>query len=144
MTSLTRPLLAAACAAALLAGCSTAPAPQDLCPAYEDLKATVQQVAAASVPTDDIEQLRVQADALRTQADAVRDLLDRIQMVSDGRLDQAIGTARQQLDEIRASLVTAKYQAAETLGPVLTQAREDLSQAVAPVKNLLDSQCATG
>ena len=65
-------------------------------------------------------------------------------MASDGRLDQAIGVARQQLDEIRASLVVAKYQAAETLGPQITQAVDDLRASLAPVTKLLDSQCASG
>ncbi|HET8988193.1 MAG TPA: hypothetical protein VFN43_06740, partial [Humibacillus sp.] len=76
--------------------------------------------------------------------DKFADALDRIQMMSDGRLDSAIGQARQQLDEIRASLVVARYTAAETLGPQITQAVDDLENTLAPVTNLLESQCATG
>ena len=83
-------------------------------PAYADLKATVEQLRASPVPSGDVEQLRAAADQLRLKLDAAKDALDRIQMMSDGRLDQAIGVARQQLDEIRASLVVAKYSAAET------------------------------
>lgn len=144
MTSVTGRLVPVACAMALLAGCSTAPAPQEACPAYEDLKASVQQILSAPVPTGDVDALKAQADDLRTQADAVRDLLDRIQAVSDGQLDQSIATARQTVDEIRASLAVARYKGAETLAPQVAQAREDVRTAVAPVKNLLDSQCSTG
>jgi outer membrane PBP1 activator LpoA protein len=131
-------------ASVLVAGCGTAPPPQDACARYTELKATVEQLRATPVATGDVEQLRAAADELRLRADALKDALDRIQMVSDGRLDQAIGQARQQLDEIRASLVVAKYAAAETLVPQLTQAADDLRATVAPVANLLESQCATG
>jgi hypothetical protein len=144
MTHLTRHLVPALVAAALLAGCGTAPAPQGACARYADLKATVEQLRATPVPSGDLEQLRSAADQVRLKLDAAKDALDRIQMMSDGRLDQAIGVARQQLDEIRASLVVAKYTAAETLGPQITQAVEDLKNTLAPVTNLLDSQCATG
>jgi hypothetical protein len=144
MTHLTRHLAPAFVAVALLAGCGTAPAPQGACARLADLKASVEQLRATPVPGGDVEQLRAAADQLRLQLDAARDALDRIQMMSDGRLDQAIGVARQQLDELRAQLVTAKYQAAETLGPQVTQAADDLRATLAPVQNLLDSQCASG
>jgi hypothetical protein len=144
MTHLTRRLAPALVAVAFLAGCGTAPAPQAVCARYTDLKATVEQLRASPVPSADVEQLRAAADQLRLKVDAAKDALDRIQMMTDGRLDQAIGVARQQLDEIRASLVVAKYAAAETLGPQITQAADDLAAALAPVQNLLDSQCATG
>ncbi len=144
MTHLTRHLGAAFVAVALLAGCGTAPAPQGACARYAELNATVEQLRASPVPSGDVEQLRTAADQLRLKLDAAADALDRIQMLTDGRLDQAIGVARQQLDEIRASLVVAKYAAAETLGPQITQAADDLAAALAPVQNLLDSQCATG
>lgn len=144
MTHLTRHLVPALVTAALLAGCGTAPAPQGACARYADLKATVEQLRATPVPSGDLEQLRATADQLRLKLDAAKDALDRIQMMSDGRLDQAIGVARQQLDEIRASLVVAGYAAAETLAPQLTQAVDDLENTLAPVTNLLESQCATG
>ena len=144
MMHVTRRLAPALLAAALLAGCGTAPAPQGMCDRYADLKGTVAQLRAAPVTGGDVEQLRAAADELRLKLDAAMDALDRIQMMSDGRLDQAIGVARQQLDEIRASLVVAKYQAAETLGPQITQAVDDLRASLAPVTKLLDSQCASG
>ena len=137
-------VLALATAALILAGCGTAPAPQGACDRYADLTATVQELRATPVPSGDVEQLRAAADQLRLKLDAAKDALDRIQMMTDGRLDQAIGQARQQIDEIRAELVVAKYAAAETLGPQITQAADDLSAALAPVMNLLDSQCANG
>jgi len=141
---LPRHLAPAVIAATLLAGCGTAPAPQGACDRYSELKATVEQLRASPVPIGDVEQLRAAADQVRLKLDAARDALDRIQMMTDGRLDQAIGVARQQLDEIRASLVVAKYAAAETLGPQVTQAADDLAAALAPVQNLLDSQCISG
>lgn len=144
MSQLTRRLAPALVAVAVLAGCGTAPAPQGACARYADLKATLQQLRATPPPSGDVEQLRAAADELRLKLDAAKDALDRIQMMSDGRLDQAIGVARQQLDEIRASLVVARYAAAETLGPQITQATDDLRAAVAPVSYLLDSQCASG
>ena len=144
MKYVARGLAPAVLAAALLAGCGTAPAPQGMCDRYADLKGTVGQLRAAPVTGADVEQLRAAADELRLKLDAAMDALDRIQMMSDGRLDQAIGVARQQLDEIRASLVVAKYQAAETLGPQITQAVDDLRASLAPVTKLLDSQCAAG
>ncbi len=144
MKPMTRHLVPAVIAAALLAGCGTAPAPQGACARYADLKATVDQLRTSPVPSGDIEQLRAAADQARLKLDAAKDALDRIQMMTDGRLDQAIGVARQQLDEIRASLVVAKYTAAETLGPQVTQAVDDLKVTLAPVTKLLDAQCATG
>jgi hypothetical protein len=144
MTHLTRRLAPALLAAALLAGCGTAPVPQDACARYADLQATVQQLRATPAPSGEVEQLRAAADQLRVELDAANDALDQIQMTTDGRLDQAIGQARQQLDEIRAELVVAKYAAAETLGPQITQAADDLQTAITPVMNLLDSYCAGG
>ena len=144
MKYVTRRLAPALVAVALLAGCGTAPAPQGACDRYAELKATVEELRSSPVPSGDVEQLRTAADQVRLKLDAAKDALDRIQMMTDGRLDQAIGVARQQLDEIRASLVVAKYAAAETLGPQLTQAVDDLAAALAPVQNLLDSHCTTG
>lgn len=140
---LAAPALAVA-VAVVLGACGTAPSPTGLCDRYAEVTASVQQLRTAPMPSGPTEQLQADADQLRQQVDALKDALDRIQMMSDGRLDQAIGVARQQLDEIRAALVTAKYQAAETLGPQLTQAQDDVQAALAPVQNLLDSQCATG
>ena len=127
---------------AVVAGCGTAPSPTGLCDRYTELKASLADARASVAPSTTVDQLRAQADQLRQRADRLKDALDRIQMMSDGRLDQAIGVARQQLDELRAQLVVAKYQAAETLGPQLTQAQDDLRAAIAPVRQLLDSQCA--
>jgi hypothetical protein len=128
----------------LLTACGTAPSPTGLCDRYAEVKASVQQLRSAPAPTGAVEGMRTTADQMVAQVDTLSSSLDRIQAVSDGRLDQAIGQARQQLDEVRAGLVTAKYQAAETLGPQLTQARKDLQAALAPVQGLLDSQCSTG
>ncbi|HET7763226.1 MAG TPA: hypothetical protein VFL46_12750 [Phycicoccus sp.] len=144
MNAAIRRLAPVLAATVLLAGCGTAPSPTGLCDRYAELKASVAELRATPVPTGDVEQLRAAADDLRKSADAFRDALDRIQMMSDGRLDQAIGQARQQLDELRAQLATARYQAAETLAPQLAQARDDLRTALAPVQNLLDSQCSAG
>ncbi|HZB65917.1 MAG TPA: hypothetical protein VE503_00725 [Ornithinibacter sp.] len=130
--------------ATVLGACGTAPSPTGLCERYAEVQASVQQLASAPVASGTTEQLQASADQLHQQVDKLRDALDRIQAVSDGRLDQAIGVARQQLDEIRAALVVARYAAAETLAPQITQAGEDIRAALAPVRNLLDSQCATG
>lgn len=146
MTTPTRRLapFVAVLLATAVAGCGTAPSPTGLCDRYSELRSSVKELRASAAPSGTVEQLQASADQLRQQADTLKDALDRIQMMSDGRLDQAIGVARQQLDEIRAQLVVAKYQAAETLGPQLTQAQEDLRAALAPVQQLLDSQCSNG
>lgn len=144
MTLTTRHLVPIAVTGLLLAGCGTAPEPQGVCDRYAELQASVEELRATPPAADDVEQLRATADQLREQADALSDLLDRIQAASDGRLDQAIGQARQQVDELRAALATAKYQKAETLAAQLDEVRDELRTTLAPLKNLLDSQCAAG
>jgi hypothetical protein len=137
-----RRLALALVATGVLAGCGTAPAPQGLCTRYDELKAAAQQLRETPKPTGGVEELRTAADELGTRVDAFLASLDQIQAVSDGRLDQAIGQARQQLDELRVQLATAGSQAAETLSAQLAQTRKDIQTTLAPVKNLLDSQCA--
>ena len=87
--------------------------------------------------------MQQQVDALRLQADKVRDTLDQVQRVSEGRLDTAIANARLSVDEMRESLIVARYDAAETLGPKITEAQENLRAAYAPVASALDTQCST-
>ena len=144
MTATTRRLVPLAVTGLLLAGCGTAPAPQGVCDRYADLQATVEELRSTPPASDDVEQLRATADQLREEADALSALLDQIQAASDGRLDQAIGQARQQLDELRVALATARYQKAETLASQLDEVRDELRTTLAPVKYLLDSQCAVG
>ena len=79
---------------------------------------------------------------MRLQADKVRDTLDQIQRVSEGRLDTAIANARLSVDEMRESLIVARYDAAETLGPKITEAQANLRAAYAPVASALDTQCS--
>ena len=61
--------------------------------------------------------------------------------MSEGRLDTAISNARLRVDEMRESLVVARYDAAETLGPRITQAQDNLANAVAPVVAAIATQC---
>ncbi len=137
-------LAAALLAAALLAGCGADPAGQDLCARYDDLKAAVEDLRAAPpIDTTNVDEVQQQVDALRLQADKVRDTLDQIQRVSEGRLDTAIANARLSVDEMRESLIVARYDAAETLGPKITEAQANLREAYAPVASALDTQCST-
>ena len=131
-----------ALASFLLTGCGVDPASQDLCARYADLKAAVADLRAApSLEGTDAEALQAQVDAMRLQADKVRDTLDQIQRVSEGRLDTAIASARASIDDMRESLIVARYDAAETLGPKITEAQANLRAAYAPVAASLDTQC---
>lgn len=137
-------LAAFALAAFLLTSCGVDPADQDLCARYTDLKAAVADLRAAPrLDGTDAEVLQGQVDEMRLQADKVRDALDQIQRVSEGRLDTAIGNARASVDDMRESLIVARYDAAETLGPRIAEAQANLSAAYAPVAARLDTQCPT-
>lgn len=142
MTRPTRRLASVLLAAGLLAGCSADPAGQDLCARYGDLKAAVGDLEAAPrLDSTKVDAVQQQVDALRLQADRVRDTLDQVQRVSEGRLDTAIANARLSVDEMRESLIVARYDAAETLGPKLTEAQANLREAYAPLAAALDTQC---
>jgi len=132
-----------AIASLLLAGCGADPAGQDLCARYADLKAAVGDLRAApQIDTSNAEAVQQQVDAMRLKADKLRDTLDQIQRVSEGRLDTVIANARLSVDELRESLIVARYDAAETLGPKITQAQANLRTAYAPVASALDTQCS--
>lgn len=144
MTQPAQRLTAALLAAALLSGCGADRAGQDLCGRYDDLKAAVGDLEAAPpLDTAKADAVQQQVDALRLQADKVRDTLDQVQRVSDGRLDTVIANARLSVDAMRESLIVARYDAAETLGPKITEAQADLKKAYAPVASALDTQCST-
>jgi ATP-dependent Clp protease ATP-binding subunit ClpA len=131
-----------AIASVLLAGCGVDPAGQDLCARFADVQAAVEDLEAApALDTANADAVQQQVDALRLQADKVRDTLDQVQRVSEGRLDTAIANARLSLDELRESLIVARYDAAETLGPKITEAQANLKEAYAPVASALDTQC---
>lgn len=131
-------------AAALLTGCGADPAGQDLCARYDDLKTAVGDLEASPpLDTANAEAVQQQVDALRLRADKVRDTLDQVQRVSEGRLDTVIANARLSVDAMRESLIVARYDAAETLGPKITEAQADLKKAYAPVASALDTQCST-
>jgi hypothetical protein len=133
-----------AIASLLLTGCAADPAGQDLCARYADVEAAVGELrAAAPLETANAEQVQQQVDAIRLQADKVRDTLDQLQRVSEGRLDTMIANARLSVDAMRESLIVARYDAAETLGPKITEAQEDLRAAYAPVAAALDTQCSS-
>ena len=44
---------------------------------------------------------------------------------------------------MRESLIVARYDAVETLGPKITQAQADLREAYAPLASALDAQCSS-
>lgn len=129
---------------ALAAGCGQAPAPQSACDRYADLQASSQELRDEVAGAEGVDELRSAAKQLDQKLAEISAFLDQIQAASDGRFDQAITEASARLDEQRAALVSARYQAAETLGPQLEQIREDVRSALGPVKYLLDSQCAAG
>lgn len=126
----------------LLTGCATDPASQDLCGQYADVQAAVEELRAAPpLATDNAEDLKASVDELRLRADKVRDQLDQLQRVSEGRLDTAIGLLRQRAVELDESLTVAKYEAAESLGPRVTEARDEVALAYTQLSRLLDAQC---
>jgi outer membrane murein-binding lipoprotein Lpp len=145
MTRPTGRLAAVVLAAALLGGCARDnPAAQDLCARYDDVKAAVQELEATpALDTTNADAVQEQVDALRLRADKVRDTLDQVQRVSEGRLDTVIANARLSVDAMRESLIVARYVAAETLGPKITEAQANLREAYAPVASALDTQCST-
>jgi outer membrane murein-binding lipoprotein Lpp len=145
MSQPTRGLTAVLLATALLGGCGGAdPARQDLCARYDDVKAAVGDLEAApALDTANADAVQQQVDALRLQADKLRDTLDQLQRVSEGRLDTVIANARLSVDAMRESLIVARYDAAETLGPKITEAQANLRKAYAPVASALDTQCST-
>ena len=144
MSRPTRRLAAVLLVAVLLTGCGADPARQDLCARYDDLKAAVGDLEASPpLDTANAEAVRQQADALRLRADKVRDTLDQVQRVSEGRLDTVIANARLSVDAMRESLIVARYDAAETLGPKITEAQANLREAYAPVASALDTQCSS-
>ena len=129
--------------AVLLAGCGADPAGQDLCARFADLQAAVDDLEAAPpIDTTNADAVQQQVDALRLQADKVRDTLDQVQRVSEGRLDTVIANARLNVDDMRESLIVARYDAAETLGPKITEAQANLREAYAPGASALDTQCS--
>ena len=132
-----------AIASVLLAGCGVDPAGQDLCARFADVQAAVEDLEAAPpLDTANADAVQQQVDALRLQADRVRDTLDQIQRVSEGRLDTVIANARLSVDAMRESLIVARYDAAESLGPKITEAQANLKAAYAPVAAALDTQCS--
>ena len=133
-----------AIASVLLAGCGVDPAGQDLCARFADVQAAVEDLEAAPrLDTANADAVQQQVDALRLQADKLRDTLDQLQRVSEGRLDTVIANARLSVDAMRESLIVARYDAAETLGPKITEAQANLRKAYAPVASALDTQCST-
>ena len=127
----------------LLAGCGVDPAGQDLCARFVDVQAAVEDLEAApAIDATNADAVQQQVDALRLQADKVRDTLDQIQRVSEGRLDTVIANARLSVDAMRESLIVARYDAAESLGPKITEAQANLKAAYAPVAAALDTQCS--
>ena len=135
MNPATRRLAPALLAAALLlAGCGADPAGQDLCARYDDLKAAVEDLRGRT--TDRHDERRRGPAAGRRAATAGR------QGARHPRPDPArVGgparhrhrQARQSVDEMHESLIVARYDAAETLGPKITEPRRRTSgEAVRP------------
>ena len=131
----------AVAALVLVTGCGSDPAGQDLCAQYADVQAAMEQLRSDGLQTENAEEFRSSVDDLRQRADLVRNELDQLQRVSEGRLDTAIGLARQRAAEINESLTVATYEAAETLGPQITAAQEELETAYAQLNQRLQTQC---
>jgi hypothetical protein len=125
----------------LVTGCGAEPADQDLCAQYADVQAAMEELRSEGLQTENAEAFRESVDDLRQRADRVRDELDQLQRVSEGRLDTVIGLARQRAAAINESLTVAAYEAAETLGPQITAAQEELDSAVAQLNQRLETQC---
>ena len=131
----------AVAALVLVTGCGSDPAGQDLCAQYADVQAALEQPRPDGLQTENAEALRSSVDDLRQRADLVRNELDQLQQVSEGRLDTVISLARQRVAEMRESLTVATYEAAETLGPQITTAQEELDAAFAQLDQRLQTQC---
>lgn len=126
----------------LVSGCAADPAGQDLCGQYADVQVAVEEFRAAPpLSSENAEDFQASVEQLRTRADAVSDRLDQLQQVSEGRLDTTISLARQRVAEIRESLTVATYEAAETLGPQITAAQDELDAAFAQLDQRLQTQC---
>ena len=133
---------ALALALGLLAGCSEAdqsgasdPADTaDRCAQYEDLVAQAEELRSWDPQTDDVDELRAQAEDVSAD-------LDDLQAVADGRLDGAITALRAAVDNFRDSVAEQGAKARDAAQPALQDARERIEEAVSVVELVVENQC---
>src|SRR5690242_8410181 len=105
----------------------------NLCARYQQLVASVDEVRAASTGTPT-------ADAVRRRAEVALSRLDELQAVSEGRYDTLISTLRAAITDLKQSAANAGATAAQAR----SEALEELTESVAPMKERLDIQCGSG
>ena len=130
---------ALALALGLLAGCSEADQAGTAdtaarCKQYEDLEAQAEELRSWDPQTDDVEELRAQAEDVSAE-------LDDLQAVADGRLDGAITALRGAVDDFRDSVAEQGAKARDAAQPALQDARERIEEAVSVVALVVENQC---
>lgn len=118
----------------LLAGCGGTNAERDFCTQYADLVKAADQMQQE-------DPLNAEAGELRAAADDFQAELDQFQAVSEGRLDTAITTLREDIDNIRQAALAARGDGLATARPLLEDAMDDISRAWAVVQDLATLEC---
>lgn len=104
----------------------------NLCARYQQLAASVDEVKAASAGTPT-------ADAVRRRAEVALSRLDELQAVSEGRYDTLISTLRTAINDLKQSAANAGAAAAQAR----SEALQELTESVAPLKERLEVQCGS-
>ena len=104
----------------------------DLCVRYQRLVANVDEVRATATGTPT-------ADAVRRRAEIALTRLDELQAVSEGRYDTLISALRAAITDLKQSAANAGAAAAQAR----SEALQELTEDVAPLKERLDVQCGS-
>jgi hypothetical protein len=118
----------------ILAGCGGTTGERDFCTQYADLVKAADQMKQQ-------DPLNAEAGELRAAAEDFQAELDQFQAVSEGRLDTALTTLRDDIDAVRQAALDARGGALETARPLLKDAMEDVSQAWVVVQDLATLEC---
>ncbi len=118
----------------ILAGCGGTTGERDFCTQYADLAKAADQMKQE-------DQLNAEAGELRAAADDFQAELDQFQAVSEGRLDTALTTLRDDIDAVRQAALDARGDALETARPLLEDAMDDVSQAWVVVQDIATLEC---
>lgn len=106
----------------------------NLCTQYKQLVAKADQVRSLDVRT-------ATTDAIQARADAALAKLDQLQAVSEGRFDTLISTLRTAITDVRQAAVEAGSGSSATSDKQLQDTLQSLKQALATLKQRLDTEC---
>jgi hypothetical protein len=118
----------------ILAGCGGSTGERDFCTQYADLVKAADQMKQE-------DPLNAEAGELRAAADDFQAELDQFQAVSEGRLDTALTTLRDDIDAVRQAALDARGEALKTARPLLQDAMDDVSRAWVVVQDIATLEC---